>query len=357
MTIAALAHPAVTVLMAVYNGEAFLREAVESILTQTFKDFELLVIDDGSTDGSADIVASFVDPRVLLVRNGKNLGLIATLNRGIELARGAYIVRMDCDDVSLPERLQRQVDFMEAHPEVGVCGVWYLEFGERVRRTTRCACDHDSIRCGTLFNPVVGHPTVILRKRLLEEHGLRYDADFGHAEDFRLWAEALRYCRFANIPEVLLHYRLHPGQVTSVHAQQQMESSGRVRRDLLRELGIDPTPEEFEVHQLLSALTRPVHFPIQNLPVPEQLARIDAWLCKLKRANDARGIYPEPQFSRMLVERWVGVCVVNFLARGILSPGLFTAPELFRHTGSAWRYAFAFISHRIRTALRDSLIS
>ena len=352
VTITALRDPAVTVLMAVYNGEAFLREAVESILAQTFRDFELLVIDDGSVDGSADIVASCADPRVRLVRNGKNLGLIATLNRGIELARGTYIVRMDCDDVSLPERLQRQVEFMETHPEVGVCGVWYLEFGDGVRRITRCAPDHDSIRCGTLFNPVVGHPTVILRRELLLKYGLRYDPDFGHAEDYRLWAEALRYCRFANIPEILLHYRLHPGQVTTVHAQQQMASAGRVRRSLLQELGLDPTPEEFEIHQMLSALTRPVDFPVQHLPVPEQLARIDAWLCKLKRANDVGAVYPEPQFTRMLVERWVGVCAVNFLARGTFSPRLFIAPQLFRLTGSAWRYTFAFIFSRIRAALR-----
>lgn len=347
-------RPKVTVLMPVYNGETFLLEAVESILAQTFKDFELLVIDDGSVDGSADIVASCPDPRVRLVSNGENLGLIATLNRGIELARGEYIVRMDCDDVSLPERLQRQVEFMASHPEVGVCGVWYLEFGDRVRRTTRCAPDHDSIRCGTLFNPVVGHPTVILRRELLLEHGLRYDAEFRHAEDYRLWAEALRHCRFANIPEVLLHYRLHPGQVTSVHAQQQMESAGRVRRDLLQELGLDPTPDEFEIHQMLSSLTRPLRFPVQDLPVREQLTRIDAWLCKLKMANDANGLYPEPQFSRMLVERWVGVCAVNFVGKWMFSAELFKPPALFRLTGSGWRCTFSFIASRIVSSLRDS---
>lgn len=348
--------PRATVLMPVYNGEAFLRAAVESILAQTFTDFELLVIDDGSADGSADIVASYADPRVRLVRNDSNLGLVATLNRGIELARGAYIVRMDCDDVSLPERLQLQVEFMEAHPEVGVCGAWYLEFGDGVRRTTRCAPDHESIRCGTLFNPVVGHPTVILRRELLLENGLRYDAEFRHAEDYRLWADALRSCRFANIPEVLLHYRLHPGQVTGVHALQQMESAGRVRLDLLRQLGIAPSPEEFEIHQMLSALTRPVRLPVQNLPARDQLARIDAWLCRLKRANDAGAVYPEPQFSRMLVERWVGVCAVNFIAKGIFSPSLFTSPELFRLTGSRWRDTFSFIFSRILGSLRDSSI-
>lgn len=353
----AAAQPKVTVLMPVYNGAPFLREAIDSILAQSFRDFELLVIDDGSSDGTAAIAASYADPRLRLVQNGANLGLIETLNRGIELARGDYIVRMDCDDVSLPKRLHKQVDFMERFPEVGVCGVWYLEFGPKLRRITRCAPDDESIRCGTLFNPVVGHPSVILRRKLLLEHALRYDPAYRHAEDYQLWARALEHCRFANIPEVLLHYRVHPDQVTARHAWQQMESAGKVRLRLIRELGLEPAPEEFEVHQVLSALTRPLRFPFQDLPAARQLERIDRWLCKLKKANDRTGIYPEPQFSTMLIERWVGVCLVNYLAKGIWSWRLFRAPEVFALTSSGWRYTFSFLSRRIRTAASDSLFS
>lgn len=350
----AAARPKVTVLMPVYNGEGFLREAIDSILAQSFVDFELLVIDDGSTDASAGIVASYTDQRLRLVRNASNIGLIDTLNLGIELARGEYILRMDCDDVSLPERLQKQVDFMERFPEVGVCGVWYLEFGPNLRRVTRCAADHESIRCGTLFNPVVGHPSVILRRQLLLEHDLRYDRSFRHAEDYHLWARSLEHCRFANIPEVLLHYRVHHGQVTAQHALEQMESAGKVRLGLIRDLGVHPDPEEFEVHQVLSAITRPIRFPFQDLPAARQLELIDRWLCKLKKANDLRGIYPEPQFSTMLVERWVGVCMVNFVAKGILSARLFTTPRLFALTGSGWRRAGCFVARRLTRVCSDS---
>ena len=350
-------HPKVTVLMPVYNGEAFLRQAMESVLRQTFADFELLVIDDGSSDSTVDIVTSYPDLRIRLVQNGKNLGLIETLNRGIELARGEYILRMDCDDVCLPERLQRQMDFLERNPGVGVCGVWYLEFGGKGHKTTCCAPDHDSIRCGTLFNPVVGHPTVLLRRSMLLEHGLRYDPAFLHAEDYQLWVRAINDCRFANIPEVLLEYRVHPGQVTSRCAIQQMESSGKVRRALLKELGIDPDGEEFEIHQLLSALGRPIRFRFQDRPVVYQLERIDQWLSRLKQANDASGVYPEPQFSRMLVERWVGVCILNYVAKGRWSARLLRAPKLFTLTGSGWRYAFSFVSRRVRAEASDFLFS
>ena len=110
--------------MPVYNGERYLREAIDSILNQTFKDFEFLIINDGSTDLSVEIIESYADKRISLAHNGQNLGLITTLNRGFDLACGEYIARMDCDDISLPDRLEKQVVFMDNHPEIGICGSW-----------------------------------------------------------------------------------------------------------------------------------------------------------------------------------------------------------------------------------------
>jgi len=343
----------VTVLMPVYNGASYLREAIESILAQSYADFELLVIDDGSTDRSAEIVLSYGDPRIRLVGNDGNRGLIETLNRGMELASGEYLVRMDCDDISLPARLRRQVEFMDDNREVGVCGVWYREFGGKVPRTTRCAPDDASIRCGTLFNPVIGHPSVIMRKSAFYEHGLRYDPGYPHAEDYELWARALKCLRFANLPEVLLRYRVHERQITLSRAREQMESAGKVRGLLLSELGIEPDAEEFEIHQMLSALTRPLHFGFQDLPVGYQLRMIDRWLCRLKKGNDSRGIYPEPQFSTMLIERWVGVCCLNYLAHGRWSARLFAPPALFGLTGSGWRRALTFAAVQFWRQLAD----
>lgn len=346
-------NPKVSVIMPVYNGEPFLLEAVDSILAQTYTDFELLVINDGSTDDTVAILQSYDDPRIMLIHNDGNLGLIATLNRGIDLARGEYLVRMDCDDISLPERLRKQADFLDANPRVGVCGIWYREFGDLVSRTTRCAPDHASIKCGMLFNPTIGHPSVIMRKSALLANGLRYDPGYRHAEDYQLWAQALKFFEFANLPEVLLYYRVHECQITRSCAEEQMQSAGEVRRSLLLELGLQPDAEEFEIHQMLSALTRPLSFKFQGLPVAYQLERIDRWLCRLMDANTRAGLYPEPEFSRMLIERWVGVCCLNYLAKGKWSPRLFAAPALFSLTGSGWSRAFSFVANRFLAEMAD----
>src|SRR5437870_2690752 len=124
-----MATPAVTVLMPVYNGARFLAGAMESVLGQTFGDFELLAINDGSSDQTAEILASSRDPRVRIVENGRNLDLIASLNKGLDLARGDYVARMDQDDLALPKRLEKQVHFLSASPRTGLCGTWFRTFG------------------------------------------------------------------------------------------------------------------------------------------------------------------------------------------------------------------------------------
>ena len=339
--------PRVTVLMPVFNGARYLREAIESILNQTFTDFEFLIINDGSTDDSGAIISSYNDPRIIIVSQSENLGLISCLNRGLELAKGEYIVRMDADDFCLPGRIERQVSFMAEHPEVGICGVWYWEFGKGTGAVMRCPVEHDSIMCGTLFNPVVGHPSVIFRTSCFRMNNLRYDPVYRHAEDYALWAQALKCCRFANLGEVLLLYRVHENQVTQNSAEIQMQSAGRVRYNLLQELGLCPDNEEFEIHQMLSALTRPIVFKFEQLSADCQLEKIDAWLCKLKKANDMTGVYPEPLFSKMLIERWIGVCYLNILAKGKFSPRLFASPAIFKITGRGWRLVAEFILKRI----------
>ena len=122
-------NPLVTVLMSVYNGEKYLERAIKSILNQTFKDFEFLIINDGSTDNSVKIIQSFNDLRLRLIHNESNIGLIKTLNKGLKLSNGKYIARMDCDDISLPKRLSIQASFMEKYPEIGVCGSWVKIIG------------------------------------------------------------------------------------------------------------------------------------------------------------------------------------------------------------------------------------
>ncbi|MBU5612542.1 glycosyltransferase family 2 protein [Geomonas azotofigens] len=291
-------EPRVTVLMPVFNGAAFVTEAVESILGQSYPDFELLVIDDGSTDKSAAIVLSYDDPRIRLVKNGHNLGLIASLNRGLDLARGEYVARMDADDISRPRRLARQVAFLDSHPEVGVCGSWVRFFPDGY--VWKLPPSSEEIRCRQ-FNIVgVAHPSVMLRRGLFLEHGLYYDPAYLHLEDFELWGRALAYMQFANIQEVLLDYRVTPDQVSSRHRAEQLAAVAPLRLKKVLELGVTPSPAEQELHEQVVNGTLPVD--------PRQLDRAERWLLKLQAANRAAGIYDHGFFSQWLLHIWFSEC-------------------------------------------------
>ena len=292
--------PKVTVLMPVFNGEAFLNEAVESILNQTFTDFEFLIIDDGSTDRSVNIIKSYDDPRVRLVCNNQNMGLVATLNRGIDLSLGTYIARMDCDDVSLPTRLQKQIAFLDEHPDVGVCSSWVTVIGKEPKLVWTYPLESDEIKCWLLFESVLPHPSAILRAKLFKERSFYYDASFRHAEDYELWVRTASYMSFANIDEVLLLYRQHKNNVGVIHRNEKMSSASRIRSIQLSSLGITPLPEEMDIHQKISRW----HFNPDKLFVE----KVESWLCKLKVANKTANIYPEPEFSQVLAKRWVGTC-------------------------------------------------
>lgn len=290
--------PRVTVLMPVYNGEPYLLEAMRSILGQSYADFEFLIIDDGSTDGSAAIVESCRDPRIRLVRNGRNLGLVATLNRGLELARGEYLARMDADDFSRPERLERQVRFLDCHPEVGVCGSWVRFFPDGC--VWKLPPSSEEIRCRQFSIVGVAHPSVMLRRRLFLEHGLYYDPAYRHIEDFELWGRALCFMQFANLQEVLLDYRITPDQISSSHRAQQLAAVAPLRLGKVRELGVEPSAAERELHEQMVNGALPAD--------PLQLERAERWLLKLQAANRSSGIYNHRYFSQWLLHIWFSEC-------------------------------------------------
>jgi hypothetical protein len=292
--------PKVTVLMPVFNGEAFLHEAINSILAQTFTNFEFLIIDDGSTDRSLDIIDSYNDPRIRMEYNNNNLGLVATLNRGIDLSLGTYIARMDCDDVSLPTRLEKQVAFMDEHPEVGVCSAWVKVIGNASQSVWNYPLEPEVLKCWLLFESVLPHPAAILRTKTFRERNLYYNSSFPHAEDYELWVRAAKKMSLMNIGEVLLLYRLHENNVGLVYSEGKMASASRIHLLQLLELGITPLSEEMDIHQQISCW----HFSPDKLFVEQ----VEKWLCKLKEANMVTNIYPEPAFSLVLAERWVGAC-------------------------------------------------
>lgn len=236
--------PLVSVVLPVHDGEQYLAAAIDSILRQTHAHLELIVVDDGSGDGSAAIAASYADPRLRVVRNERNLGLVATLNRGIELARGEFIARMDADDVAAPERLARQVRRMVEDPELAVLGtnITYADAsGSVVGRPRSLPCGPALVRWRLLRGTCLYHPTVMLRRAALGDE--RYSAQFLHAEDYDLWLRLSRRHRLDNLPQSLLLHRRHGQSVSARHLETQLDSAARSLRGHVQErFGLALTP-------------------------------------------------------------------------------------------------------------------
>lgn len=232
----AVSDPLVTVLMPVHNGEHYLAEALESVLTQDAADLELLVIDDGSTDGTSQILRSCTDPRLRVVRL-EHTGLIGALNRGLELARGTFLSRMDADDVMLPGRLRRQLEYFERHPRTVACGTPYELFGaaEGVVRPPRGA---RACRAHLIFGSSVPHATVMIRADVVRENGVRYREGYLQAEDFKLFSELAELGELSNLSVVGLQYRQHVDQVTKRESQVMVGTHLRICQENLAARGL-----------------------------------------------------------------------------------------------------------------------
>lgn len=211
--------PKVTVLMAVYNGECYLREAIDSILDQTFQDFEFLIINDGSTDSTREIIRSYNDSRICSIDNECNLGLTRSLNKGLKLATGELIARQDGDDISEPERLAKQVAFLETHPEVALVGTFYKDIDSEGNLIGECSlpCDCTQIRWDILFYCPFVHSAVMFRKHTIAEQIGSYNETFLYAQDYDLWWRIARHLPVANINEYLMKLRINPSSMTATY--------------------------------------------------------------------------------------------------------------------------------------------
>jgi glycosyltransferase involved in cell wall biosynthesis len=223
--------PFVSVILPVYNASDFLLDSIKSILSQTYQFFELIIIDDGSVDNSLEIIQTFKDKRIKLLRNITNEGLIKVLNKGIDISSGEYILRMDADDISVPDRLEKQVSFMIKNSDVVVCGTWFEIFGKK-NEIIKYPVSHEEIYLNFLLTCPIGHPTTIIRADILRKNKLYFDTAFKHSEDTNLWVRISKYGRLANIPEVLLKYRMHEEQITNKHAVEVNNSFNKTRNIL-----------------------------------------------------------------------------------------------------------------------------
>ncbi|MEW5784278.1 MAG: glycosyltransferase [Bacillota bacterium] len=294
--------PQVTVLMPVFNGEKYLEEAIGSILKQSFVDFELLIINDGSTDGSAAIINSYHDPRVRPVHNEKNLKLAAALNRGIALARGEYIARMDCDDLSLPERLSRQVSFLDENPSCGLCATNAVAVNTAGENLFNLFPEETAVplEWTLIWENPIAHPTVMLRKKFLLEFDLKYQ-DIP-SEDYDLWCRLVLRAKISRMSEVLLHYRYHPDSSYNVEKKRHLLQAIASSRDL----AFAVTRQEIPVfHADLTIFPKAMGEP----PKVYDTGSVNEWLALLlaksreKFGWDDRGYQNAKDDSRRLLAR------------------------------------------------------
>jgi glycosyltransferase involved in cell wall biosynthesis len=307
--------PLVTVLMPVYNGEKYLVESIDSILNQSFKDFEFLIINDGSTDKSEEIIRSYQDPRIRIINNEENMKLIASLNIGFKLATGKYIARMDSDDISMPLRLEKQVEFMENNQDISVCGSWALFYSDSniLRRGVfRMPSNPEQIRYSLLFRCCLIHPTIMLRKEDFINNGLFYDSEYECAEDFDLWNRAAKTLKFYNIEEIHLKYRLSPNGISRKHYHLQKTNSARIRNRIYEEMGVIVGDEFYDV----------VNTKKENLLyIEDKILRL-----KEKIEYEIDEVHKK-YLKRALFDEWYEICR-NSSNNGLMTWRIFTRSEL-----------------------------
>ena len=310
-----MSNSLVSIILPVYNAQEYIAQAIESILSQSYEQFELILIDDGSTDSSLKIMQSYVDARIEIISR-ENRGLVESLNEGIQKARGKYIARMDADDISMPQRLEKQVVFMENSPEIGICGTAVMIFGETIQeKVWRLPLEDNRIKAELLFSSALAHPTVMMRKSLLEEYQLSYDTGFRHAEDFELWTRFAEHTTLANLPEPLLKYRVLENSISRLadkEVEQRYAIMQKISERYMYQLGIDRNENQRRLHFNLSTNARMKDNSIDFESLKEYFALL-ADANRKKKVFDTRSLY------KVLGKKWLINIVYRRNVRALFS--------------------------------------
>lgn len=282
--------------MPVYNGQTYLHEAIESILNQTFTDFEFIIINDGSTDETVTILKTYTDSRIVLVQNDKNSGLIASLNKGIALAKSELIARMDADDIALPDRLANQFNYLKQHPHCKVIGGDHnnLHHGKITKVSNRYTSGQ--LKSILLFATCFIHPSVLFKKTEFTF----YNSEFLHVEDYELWTRLALQSELGHCEQPLIIYRSHSNQISQLNKAKQLESSARIRENYLKSLGFQFTEKELQTHNLIGN-----NAFIKNESV---LIDIENWLKSLVKQNEKINTIPINDFNGIIHKFWLDSC-------------------------------------------------
>jgi glycosyltransferase involved in cell wall biosynthesis len=254
-------QPLVSVVMPVYNVESYVEESIHSILTQTYSDFEFIIINDGSTDNTADIIRNIRDNRIIFIDSSENKGNYNRRNEGCRLAKGKYICVMDGDDIALASRIERQVEIMESDPLMLAHGTAFTFPNGYICRKP---CDYSLIKVLLLFNNMFLHPSLIVRKEVMEAVGY-YDEKYYYSSDYDLVCKMALQGKIVNIPDILMKYRVHEKQITSAHYTKQTEYADQIRLGYLERCGFNLFQKEKELFTWM--MTEPEKLKDQNIEI------------------------------------------------------------------------------------------
>lgn len=289
--------------MPVYNGEKFLKVAIESILNQTYTDFELIIINDGSTDQSVEIINSYHDKRISFVENDANKGIFYTRNRLFDEAKGKYIAILDCDDYAEPTRLEKQVEFLDNNGTFGLVGSWITLIDDENKIKGAWQLEHrpERISAKLLFNNQFAQSSIMMRREFAD---LKYREDYPPAEDYDLWIRIAHKTRVINLTESLVKYRIHETNISKTQSERAERNILKIYKNQLEELGIYATQEELIIHK-----------KIGNMDVEENnetfFIQAKDWLELLHTKNQKIRFYKTLVFNDLLGEFWAEILSKN----------------------------------------------
>ena len=289
--------PTISVIMPAYNVEKYIGEAIESILQQTFDDFEFIIIDDASTDQTYDIICKYHDNRITRIRNHKRLGVAGCINKGLSIANSEFIVRMDSDDISKPERFKKQIEFMYANSDLGISGshMEIIDSNGKVIKEHYKKIGNEAIKINLFFGHTsLAHPSIIIRKKVMDMYHLRYDTAFQYAEDYDLYCRCTPFIMLDNYPESLIQYRMHSESVSQKYKQQQIIDAQTALYLHLRRLRLPFSLENFKIHKLFA-------FPNGDAKCPPA-KKIAEWIDYLYSWNEKNNIFNRELFEESCIQ-------------------------------------------------------
>src|SRR5690554_1955229 len=304
--------PKITVFMAAYNAEAFIAEAISSILNQSFEDFELLIVNDGSTDKTVEVIFSFTDSRVRLIHNQKNKGLAYTRNRALEEAQGEFIAVLDSDDIAVPDRLRLQYDYMAQHPDIALCGGHATLIDDQGQLTGQrfIVPTGNAVGMEMFFgNPFINSAAMFKTADLKEFDGYR---EFVPAEDFDFFLRVSEKYPVANMDRLLVYYRVHDQNISTIQSARLRQVGTNILKDMYIRWGIPVDERSLDQHYLLFE---------KNYP-SISLAQVLSVMSTLKRANRKSGRFPIKGFDAFLFKKWYEIIMIK-------KPGKAALPLLF----------------------------